>query len=69
MIDPVCGMSVDDETTAGAWMHAGVSYLFCSVSCLDRFKEDPQGFLDLDASQRSMAPDADGSTTDPRGRP
>jgi hypothetical protein len=39
------------------------------VSCLDRFKEDPQGFLDLDASQRSMAPDADGSTTDPRGRP
>jgi YHS domain-containing protein len=69
MIDPVCGMSVDPGSAAAAWVHAGVSYLFCSVSCLERFKEDPQGFLDMDASQRSMEGDAGESAADPEGRP
>jgi Cu+-exporting ATPase len=54
MIDPVCGMEVTAATAAAAWEHDGTTYYFCSVSCFDRFRDDPQGFVALDPSQRSM---------------
>ena len=54
MIDPVCGMTVTPETAAAAWEHEGQTYYFCSVSCFDRFREDPERFLSMDPSQRSM---------------
>ena len=54
MIDPVCGMTVDRESAAGAWEHDGETYLFCSLGCLERFKADPEHFLGLDASDRRM---------------
>lgn len=54
MQDPVCGMTVEPETAAGAWEHDEQVYLFCSVGCLERFKEDPRGFLEMDPSQRGM---------------
>ncbi len=54
MTDPVCGMEVSPETSAGAWEHEGVVYYFCSSGCMSRFREDPQPFLDRDPSERSM---------------
>jgi YHS domain-containing protein len=45
MIDPVCGMEVTPDGAAGAWQHAGTTYYFCSVSCLERFRADPEGSL------------------------
>lgn len=54
MTDPVCGMDVEPASAAAAWEHDGVTYLFCSVRCLERFREDPAGFLSLDPSQRGM---------------
>jgi Cu+-exporting ATPase len=53
-MDPVCGMSVDPASAAGAWAHAGRTYFFCSARCLNRFKADPQHFVDLDPNERSM---------------
>ena len=44
-IDPVCGMTVDPERAAGAVEHAGETYHFCSRSCAERFRADPQRFL------------------------
>ena len=52
--DPVCGMAVDANTAAAAWEHDGTTYLFCSVGCLERFREDPVRFLSIDPSERSM---------------
>jgi len=64
-IDPVCGMSVDPTTAAGAWPHVGTTYYFCSVGCLERFKADPESILATRAADRSME---DPSTEqDPRG--
>lgn len=40
-IDPICGMTVEPATAAGAHDHAGVTYHFCSRHCLDRFRADP----------------------------
>ena len=39
--DPVCGMSVDSGKAAGASVHAGKTYYFCSASCRDQFEKEP----------------------------
>jgi Cu+-exporting ATPase len=44
-IDPVCGMTVDPTTAAGRDNYQGKTYYFCAVSCLDKFKADPERFL------------------------
>ena len=54
MTDPVCGMEVTPGTAAGAWEHGGVTYYFCSVGCLGRFRADPESFLRLDPTERRM---------------
>jgi Cu+-exporting ATPase len=54
MIDPVCGMTVTPETAAAAWEHDDETYYFCSVGCLERFRQDPAGILATDPSTRGM---------------
>jgi Cu+-exporting ATPase len=54
MTDPVCGMSVERATAAAAWEHDGTTYYFCSVACFERFREDANGVLAVDPSDRSM---------------
>ncbi|MBA5867840.1 MAG: heavy metal translocating P-type ATPase [Nitrospira sp. CR1.3] len=44
-IDPICGMQVDPATAAGRYDYKGVTYYFCAVSCLNRFKADPEQAL------------------------
>ncbi len=46
MKDPVCGMDVTPEKAAGKTEHKGKTYYFCSVKCLEKFKQDPEEFLD-----------------------
>ena len=43
--DPVCGMDVDPGKAAGASVHAGKTYYFCSTSCRDQFEQDPRKYL------------------------
>jgi Cu+-exporting ATPase len=54
MIDPVCGMTVDQESAAAAWEHGGRVYYFCSVGCMERFRADPDRYLSLDPRDRTM---------------
>ena len=44
-IDPICGMTVDSATAAGSHDHRGQRYYFCGLSCLERFKADPEQAL------------------------
>jgi Cu+-exporting ATPase len=44
-IDPICGMTVDPATAAGQAEYQGRTYYFCSRSCLERFKADPEAAL------------------------
>ena len=41
-IDPICGMTVEPATAAGSHDHRGQRYYFCGLSCLERFKADPE---------------------------
>jgi len=44
-IDPVCGMTVDPRRAAGSYEYRGTTYFFCSKSCLERFRADPERCL------------------------
>ncbi len=53
-LDPVCGMSVDPNSAAGSFEHDGTTYYFCSTHCLEKFRAQPQHFLDRAAAERTM---------------
>src|ERR1700760_3715225 len=44
--DPVCGMSVNPETSKQRFERQGTTYHFCSNGCRTRFEADPQKYLD-----------------------
>src|SRR5271155_3673066 len=43
--DPVCGMMVDPQKSAGKVLHADETYYFCSKRCAERFEKEPEKFL------------------------
>ena len=43
--DPVCGMTVEPESAAGHVEHEGKTYYFCSRSCVEKFKANPEKYL------------------------
>lgn len=43
--DPVCDMKVDPATAAGAHVHHGQTYHFCSTHCLTKFRAAPEQYL------------------------
>jgi len=44
-IDPVCGMTVNPETTAHKASHDGHPFFFCSAGCRGKFVADPKKYL------------------------
>ncbi|MDH5625808.1 MAG: YHS domain-containing protein, partial [Nitrospira sp.] len=44
-IDPICGMTVSPDTAAGRYDYKGETYYFCGLSCLERFRADPERAL------------------------
>ncbi len=48
--DPVCGMDVDPATARHRFDHAGKTYYFCCGGCLERFRSDPDRYLNPNAS-------------------
>jgi P-type Cu+ transporter len=43
--DPVCGMMVDPQKSAGKVAHGDHTYYFCSKRCAERFEKEPVKFL------------------------
>ena len=59
-IDPVCGMSTDDENSFIRHEHNGNTYYFCSKSCMDKFKGDPERYTHATPSEKvEPQPDAE----------
>jgi P-type Cu+ transporter len=55
-IDPVCGMTVDPQTTAHRQSLAGNIYYFCSAGCQAKFAADPPKYLGSAAGKPPPAP-------------
>jgi len=43
-VDPVCGMQVGEDSLH-ALTYEGKAYRFCSAHCLEKFRDNPDGFL------------------------
>ncbi len=54
IVDPVCGMSVDPETSKHRFEHHGYTYHFCSASCRTKFAAAPEQYLDKSRSQADV---------------
>ena len=48
-LDPVCGMTIEEQDAVGSQHYDGVTSYFCAPSCLERFKDDPDAFVRADA--------------------
>ncbi len=46
VIDPVCGMTIDTETTQHTSENGGTTYYFCSAGCKRAFDKDPASFME-----------------------
>ncbi|TAJ08595.1 MAG: heavy metal translocating P-type ATPase [Nitrospirae bacterium] len=44
-IDPVCGMTVDEQTAPAKAVHKGTTYYFCAPGCKRTFEADPEAVL------------------------
>lgn len=45
-IDPVCNMRVELATAKYIFDYQGETFAFCRAGCLQKFKDNPQGYLD-----------------------
>jgi Cu+-exporting ATPase len=45
--DLVCGMEIDPKSAVATEDYKGETYYFCSESCHEKFKADPQKFYFL----------------------
>ena len=43
--DPVCGMHVEAAKAAGASIHEGKTYYFCSAACKAAFDAEPAKYV------------------------
>lgn len=56
--DPVCGMKVDSES-GRSLEHAGKQYYFCSQRCVEKFKANPDKYLNpVSSTPATTAPSA-----------
>ncbi len=57
VIDPVCGMTVNPETSKHSFEHNGKKFHFCCAGCRQKFAADPEKYLhDAEPSPPPPAP-------------
>ncbi len=61
--DPVCGMSVDPQKSAGVSEFNGKTYHFCSPHCKKKFEENPKAYARVEANKFPFAGEACGTET------
>ncbi|MDT8443226.1 MAG: heavy metal translocating P-type ATPase [Desulfuromonadales bacterium] len=59
MKDPVCGMDVTEQKSAGKARYAGETYFFCSEKCRTKFEDDPEKYLQKKATEEETSTNDD----------
>jgi Cu+-exporting ATPase len=59
--DPVCGMKVDTRTAKYSYELHGTPYYFCNPRCLDKFRADPDRYLNPPEQDPALAEAAEGT--------
>ena len=52
MTDPVCGMTVNENSAPAKATYQNQTYYFCSTECKTKFERDPQKYV----SSQQQAP-------------
>ncbi|RYF56840.1 MAG: heavy metal translocating P-type ATPase, partial [Comamonadaceae bacterium] len=60
-VDPVCGMTLDPETSEYKLQQAGETYHFCSAGCRTKFAADPERYLNKSHVDPKHVPIAEGT--------
>lgn len=45
VIDPVCGMEIDEQSSAISATHSGKTFHFCSEECKQAFQANPEQYV------------------------
>lgn len=53
--DVVCGMTVDEKTAAASTIFAGQHYYFCCPNCLNKFEQQPEKYVNGNATAAGVA--------------
>ena len=56
-LDPVCGMTVDPQTTPHKHTHQGTPYFFCSAGCRTKFAAEPVKYLSGKPAETEPVPE------------
>jgi Cu+-exporting ATPase len=61
VVDPVCGMTIEDKDAASTSTFEGNTYSFCSLSCKEKFEKNPGAYTggktpDLAVNRPAMKP-------------
>ncbi len=56
VIDPVCGMTVNPQTSQHRFEHGGQTFHFCSARCREKFTADPNRYLKAEKIEPRPAP-------------
>src|SRR5579863_1416400 len=51
--DPVCGMNVNPATVKDVHEHGGKTFYFCCAGCAEKFKANPQSYINRPAAPNS----------------
>lgn len=54
VIDPVCGMTIEDANAKGAAEYKGKKYYFCSKNCKEDFDRNPEKYISKKAGQAPL---------------
>lgn len=54
-VDPVCKMLVQPQTAAAKFDYKNTTYYFCAVSCQNKFRQNPEKFLNSEAKAEPMS--------------
>ena len=54
--DPVCGMTVDPQSTSHKTEYKGKTYYFCCGHCLEKFRADPGNYIGKGLMEKPAAP-------------
>lgn len=50
--DPVCGMQVDEKSSASTSSYQGHKHAFCSKECKDKFDKNPERYVRAKVAMR-----------------
>jgi len=54
IIDPVCGMTIEEKDVFGTFSYKGTTYYFCSDKCKEDFDKNPEAILTMKAEREKL---------------